>query len=450
LILGNPENNKKLEIMKYITLILFILTISAQLHAESEIKTAAQADFKYLESLYYHLHRNPELSFHEKNSAERMAKELRKAGFKVTENVGGYGLVGVIKNGPGPVLMIRADMDGLPVEEKTGLGYASKTQVVDDLGKTVNTMHACGHDIHMTVFVGTARRLAEMKDKWSGTLVMIGQPAEERGAGARAMLNDGLYTRFPRPDYAMGLHVNAALPSGQIGYAEGFELANVDSVDITIPGIGGHGAYPHTTKDPIVLAAQIINALQTLVSREIPPIEAGVVTVGSIHGGTKHNIIPDQVDLQLTVRSYSDQTRDTLLAGIKRIAHAQALVMGFPEDKLPLVKVRDEYTPALYNDPPLTRRVTAVLREHLGDERIVEVKPVMGGEDFSQYGRVEPKVPSFFFWLGAVDPVQIKRSQKTGKGLPSLHSAYFAPLPKPTILTGVEAMTAGALDLLNK
>jgi hippurate hydrolase len=436
--------------MKYIIQILFILSISGPLHAESEIKTAAQADFKYLESLYYHLHRNPELSFHEKKSAKRMAKELRKAGFEVTENVGGYGLVGVIKNGPGPVLMIRADMDGLPVKEKTGLGYASKTRVIDDLGKTVNTMHACGHDIHMTVFVGTARRLAEMKDKWSGTLVMIGQPAEERGAGARAMLNDGLYTRFPRPDYAMGLHVNAVLPSGQIGYAEGFELANVDSVDITIPGIGGHGAYPHTTKDPIVLAAQIINALQTLVSREIPPIEAGVVTVGSIHGGTKHNIIPDQVDLQLTVRSYSDQTRDTLLAGIKRIAHAQALVMGFPEDKLPVVKVRDEYTPALYNDPPLTRRVTAVLRGQLGDARVVEVKPVMGGEDFSQYGRVEPKVPSFFFWLGAVDPVLIKRNQETGKGLPSLHSAYFTPLPKPTILTGVEAMTAGALDLLNK
>jgi amidohydrolase len=440
----------KYQSMKRLAQLFILLMVSSQLQADSDLNLATQADFKYLESLYYHLHKNPELSFHEKKSAKRMAKELRKAGFEVTENVGGYGLVGLMKNGPGPVLMIRADMDGLPVEEKTELEYASKVQVVDDLGKTVDTMHACGHDIHMSVFVGTARRLAEMKGKWSGTLVMIAQPAEERGAGARAMLDDGLYTRFPRPDYAMGLHVNAALASGQIGYAEGFELANVDSVDITIPGIGGHGAYPHTTKDPIVLAAQIINALQTLVSREIPPIEAGVVTVGSIHGGTKHNIIPDQVDLQLTVRSYSDQTRDTLLAGIKRIAHAQALVMGFPQDKLPLVKVRDEYTPALYNDPPLTRRVTAVLREQLGDERIIEVKPVMGGEDFSQYGRVEPKVPSFFFWLGAVDPVLIQKSKETGKGLPSLHSAYFAPLPKSTIITGVEAMTSAALDLLDK
>ena len=367
----------------------------------------------------------------------------------MTENVGGHGLVGVLKNGPGPTLMLRTDLDGLPVEEKTGLAYASKTQVVDDLGKTVNTMHACGHDIHMTVFTGTARRLADLRNQWSGTLVMIGQPAEERGAGARAMLDDGLYTRFPRPDYALGLHVKAGVPAGQIGYIEGYALANVDSVDITLFGIGGHGAYPHTTKDPIVLAAQIINALQTLVSREIPPIEAGVVTVGSIHGGTKHNIIPEQVDLQLTVRSYSDATRDTLLVGIKRIARAQALVMGFPEDKLPRVVVRDEYTPALYNNPELTLRVTRVLKAQLGEERITKVKPVMGGEDFSQYGRVEPKVPSFFFWLGAIDPAIVKASMEKGEGLPSLHSAYFAPLPEKTILTGVEAMTAAALDLFN-
>jgi len=436
--------------MKRITQLFVLLMLSSQLQADSDLSLAAQADYKYLESLYYHLHKNPELSFHEKNTSTRLAKELRKAGFDVTVNVGGYGLVGVIKNGPGPVLMIRADMDGLPVEEKTGLEYASKTLVVDDLGNTVSAMHACGHDIHMTVFAGTARRLAEMKDDWSGTLIMIGEPAEERGAGARAMLNDGLYTRFPRPDYAMGLHANAALATGQIGYVEGFALANVDMVDISIPGIGGHGAYPHTTKDPIVLAAQIINAAQTLVSREISPLEPAVVTVGSIHGGTKHNIIPDQVDLQLTVRSYSDETRNSLLEGIKRMARAQAQVMGFPANKMPLVKVRDEYTPALYNNPALTKRISQVFIERFGKDRVVEVKPVMGGEDFSEYGRVEPKVPSFFFWLGAVDPALIKKSQETGEGLPSLHSAYFAPVPKPTIVTGVEAMTSAALDLLAK
>lgn len=435
--------------MKFLAQILMILMLAGPLFADTDIKTAAQKDYKYLQSLYYHLHKHPELSFHEKNTAKRLSRELRNVGFEVTENVGGHGLVGVLKNGPGPTLMLRTDLDGLPVEEKTGLAYASKTQVVDDLGKTVNTMHACGHDIHMTIFTGTARRLANLRKQWSGTLVMIGQPAEERGAGARAMLDDGLYTRFPRPDYALGLHVKAGFPAGQIGYIEGYALANVDSVDITLFGIGGHGAYPHTTKDPIVLAAQIINALQTLVSREIPPIEAGVVTIGSIHGGTKHNIIPEQVDLQLTVRSYSDATRDTLLAGIKRIARAQALVMGFPEDKLPRVVVRDEYTPALYNNPDLTLRVTTVLKAQLGEERITEVKPVMGGEDFSQYGRVEPKVPSFFFWLGAIDPAIVKSSMEKGEGLPSLHSAYFAPLPEKTILTGVEAMTAAALDLFN-
>ncbi|MFT7461448.1 MAG: amidohydrolase, partial [Planctomycetota bacterium] len=259
----------------------------------------------------------------------------------------------------------------------------------------------------------------------------------------------GLYTRFPRPDYAMGLHANAGLAAGQIGYVEGYALANVDMVDSSVFGIGGHGAYPHTTKDPIVLAAQIINALQTLVSREISPLDPAVVTVGSIHGGTKHNIIPDQVDMQLTVRSYSDENRKTLLEGIKRIAHAQALVMGLPEDKLPLIRVRDEFTPALYNDPPLTKRVTKVLKAKLGDDRVVEVKPVMGGEDFSEYGRVEPKVPSFFFWLGAIDPVIIKAAEDKGEILPSLHSAYFAPLPEMTILTGVEAMTEAAMDLFN-
>jgi len=435
--------------MKSPKLLLFLLFLSTQVTAESTLNSAASADYEYLQSLYFHLHSNPELSFQEKNTATRIATELRKAGFEVTERVGGYGVVGVLKNGEGPTLMLRTDLDALPVKEKTGLGYASKIQAVDDKGVTVHTMHACGHDIHMTVFTGTARRLAALRDKWSGTLVMIGEPAEERGTGARAMLADGLYTRFPLPDFAMGLHANAALPAGQIGYVEGYALANVDMVDITLQGIGGHGAYPHITKDPIVLAAQIINSLQTLVSREISPLDPAVVTVGSIHGGTKHNIIPDEVHMQLTVRSYTDENREALLAGIKRITNAQAIVMGFPEDKLPLIKVRDEFTPALYNDLALTSRVTAVLKKQLGEERVVRVKPVMGGEDFSEYGRTEHKVPGFFFWLGAVDPKTHKDAMDSGEKLPSLHSAYFAPLPRTTIVTGVEAMTAAALNLFS-
>ena len=427
------------------TLLTLCMLLSAVLQAAQN--QPIENDYPHLEKLYQHLHQNPELSFHEKNTAARLSQELSAAGFRVTEGVGGHGVVGVMENGAGPTVLIRADMDGLPIEEKTGLPYASRTQVVDDLGKTVHTMHACGHDIHMTVFAGVARRLAATRKQWQGTLVMIGQPAEERGAGARAMIKDGLFTRFPRPDYALGLHVKAAFPAGKIGYVEGFAMANVDSVDIRVHGVGGHGAYPHTTRDPVVLSAAIINSLQTLVSREISPLESAVVTVGSIHGGTKHNIIPDFVDLQLTVRSYSDSTREALLAGIRRIAMTQAKVSGLPDDRLPEIKIRDEYTPALYNNPQLTKRLAGVLETQLGDERVVQVSPVMGGEDFSQYGRVEPRIPSFFFWLGAVDPAIVSSAKQQGRILPSLHSAEFAPLPRPTILTGVEAMTAAALDL---
>jgi len=433
--------------MKHFTGLLCLLLPAFPSFASGELKTAIEQDYAYLESLYHYLHRNPELSFHEEATAARLVAELQQAGFRVTPGVGGYGLVGVLKNGSGPTVMLRTDLYGLPVEEKTGLPYASRRQVTDDLGKTVHTMHACGHDIHMTVFTGTARRLSEMRQDWRGTLVMIGQPAEERGAGARAMLADGLYQRFPRPDYVLGLHVKAGFPAGQLAYTEGYAMANVDSVDIRLFGVGGHGAYPHTTKDPVVLAAQVINALQTLVSREIPPIEAGVVTVGSIHGGTKHNIIPDRVDLQLTVRSYSDATRRTLLDGIERVARGEAEALGFPAEKMPQVRVRDEYTPALYNDPELARRLVEVLKARFGEDRVRAVPPVMGGEDFSQYGRVEPRVPTFYYWLGAVDPAAVTAARESGESLPSLHSAYFAPLPGPTLRTGVEAMTAAALAL---
>jgi hippurate hydrolase len=404
-------------------------------------------EYAQLEKLYQHLHRNPELSFKEEKTAARMAKELRQAGFKVTMKVGGHGVVGVLENGEGPVVMLRADMDALPVPEQTGLAYASAATTVDDLGKTVPVMHACGHDVHMTVWAGTARRLAAMKDKWRGTLMMVAQPAEERGLGAQAMLNDGLFELFPRPDYAFALHVSAERPAGKIGWASGYALANVDWVDITVHGQGGHGAYPHTTKDPIVLAAQIINALQTLVSRELKPGQAGVVTVGSIHGGAKHNVIPDRVDLQLTVRSYTDESRKLLLDGIRRIAENQARAAGMPEDRLPEVKELDGATPALYNDPELTTRLVAAMERSLGAERVVQVDPVMGGEDFSFYGRVEPKIPIALFWLGAVDPAKVSAAEESGVALPSLHSSQFAPLPEPTIRTGVDAMTAAALEL---
>ena len=434
---------------KYLIFLAALFITPYNAHSDPELNSAIEGDYPYLESLYTYLHTHPEISFQEKNTSRRIAQELHKAGFTVTEHVGGYGLVGVLKNGAGPTILLRTDMDALPVAEQTNLPYASRVKTTDDLGNVVPVMHACGHDIHMTVFTGTARRLHALRERWKGTVVMIAQPAEERGAGARAMINDGLFERFPRPDYNLGLHVHSSIAAGNISYVPGYAMANVDSVDITVFGIGGHGAYPHMTRDPIVLSAQIINALQTLVSREIPPIEAGVVTVGSIHGGTKHNIIPDRVDMQLTVRSYSDAVRDQLLDGIRRIALSQARSMGLPEDKLPVVKVLDEHTPALYNDPELTDRMVAVLQREFGKDRITRTTPEMGGEDFAEYGRVEPRIPSVFLWLGSIAPEKIRSSASGNTPLPSLHSPFYAPAPHPTIVTGVEALTTEALELLS-
>ena len=401
-----------------------------------------------LPELYRHLHAHPELSFHEQRTAQRVSRELEALGFDVTTGIGGHGFAAVMRNGEGPTLMLRTDLDALPVREQTGKPYASTVTTTDEHGNTVSVMHACGHDVHMTVLVGTARELVTQRDRWRGTLLLIGQPAEERGAGARAMLADGLFERFPVPDYNLALHTSAGLPAGSIGYTSGYALASVDSVDLTVFGIGGHGAYPHTTRDPVVLAAQIVNALRTLVAREIAPIEPGVVTVGSIHGGSKHNIIPDRVDLQITVRSYSDETRDTLIDGIRRIARGQALAMGLPEDRLPQVTVRDERTRSTYNDPALMERLLGAWRSVLGDEAVHETEPVMGGEDFSEYGRTEHDIPSVIYWLGGVDPARWRQARDGGEALPSLHSPFFAPIPEPTIETGVAAMTAAALELL--
>jgi hippurate hydrolase len=411
--------------------------------------TPTGAEYDYLDALYLHLHRNPEISLQEKDTAARIAQELRTAGFEVTENFGGYGVVGVLRNGEGPTLLIRTDLDALPVKEQTGVPYASTATTVDDNGKTVPVMHACGHDIHMTSFIGTARKLAAMKAAWRGTLVMIGQPAEERVLGAEAMIKEGLFTKFPKPDRNIALHVTPSMKAGDVGIAEGYALANVDTVDVAIKGVGGHGAYPHTTKDPVVLASQIVMALQTLVSRETSPLDAAVVTVGSIHAGTKHNIISNNAHLQLTVRSYKDDVRERLLGGIKRIANAQAASIGLPEDMWPTVTV-SESTPATYNEPALTKAVFTTLTETLGDDRVHALEPVMGAEDFALYSRTVEKIPSVLFWLGGSPAADVAAAERGEHKLPSLHSPFFAPDREPTIKGGVEAMTNAALSLLGQ
>ncbi|WP_447753734.1 amidohydrolase [Sphingopyxis fribergensis] len=404
-----------------------------------------------LMAIYKDLHANPELSFMEVRSAGILAAEARKLGYKVTEKVGGTGIVAVLENGPGPVVLVRADMDGLPVTEQTGLAGASKVRVTTKEGVETGVMHACGHDTHMTAWVGVARLMAANKAKWSGTLVMIGQPAEERGAGARMMLADGLYTRFPKPQYALAFHDAAQFPAGKIGYTPGYALANVDSVDISVKGVGGHGAYPQTTKDPIVLASRIVGALQTLVSREISPLDSAVVTVGSFHAGAKHNIISDEAKLQLTVRSYSDEVRDHLLDGIARIAKGEAIAAGIPDDKMPVVTVnKDEYTPSTFNTPEFTEEMAAFLKTSFGDDRVVQMPPVMGGEDFSRFGREDKSIKSLIVWVGGVPQAEYDAAKKEGRTLPSLHSPFWAPDAPAVISTATEALTAMTLKLMAK
>ncbi|MEM7543878.1 MAG: amidohydrolase, partial [Pseudomonadota bacterium] len=409
-----------------------------------------QSSLDELGTLYRHFHQHPELSFGEEKTAKRIADELAALGFEVTPKVGGHGLVALLENGAGPTVMIRADMDALPVEEATGVDYASTARAVDIDGLEKPVMHACGHDVHITNLIGTARSLVATKDRWRGTLMMIAQPAEERGAGAKAMLDDGLFTRFPRPDFNLALHVNAAMPAGTIGYVAGPALANVDSVDITVLGVGGHGAYPHLTKDPVVLAAEIVLALQTIVSRELSAQEPAVITVGSIHGGHKHNVIPDEVKMQLTLRSYTEETRQHMIESIKRITRNLAMAANLPSDRLPIVAVKDEFTPVAFNDPELTRRAVEVFETVVGPSNVQERTPTMGGEDFGRYGQVTPKIPSLIFWLGAVDQTIYEASQQNDTPLPSLHSAKFIPAYAPTIKTGVEAMVNVALALLTK
>jgi amidohydrolase len=407
-------------------------------------------DMPSLIALYVHLHQNPELSSLEVNTAKRMATELRKAGYAVTENVGGYGVVGIIKNGDGPILMMRADMDGLPIKEQTGLAFASTVMMKDTKGTLVPVMHGCGHDIHMTAMVGAARQLAAMKAQWQGTLVIIMQPAEEAFSGAAKMLADGLYTRFPKPSNAIALHDNSTMPAGSFGYGTGYVLAAVDSVDIEVRGVGGHGAYPHTTKDPVVIAAQTIMALQTLTSRETDPQDAAVVTVGSIHGGTKHNIIGDTVKLQLTVRTYEEETRKRIMSGITRIANAQAMSAGMPPEKMPVITKADEPYPATWNTEAQTERLATLFKARFGADKVQQLPPSMGGEDFSQYWLANKSMQSTIFWLGALNADTYRKAKASGAPLPSLHSPFWAPDADPTLRAGVEALTLAALDVLKK
>lgn len=421
----------------------------AQAQASADLRAELAQDMPELMELYRDLHANPELSFEEVRTAAKLAAMARELGFTVTEQVGRTGVVAVMENGPGPVVMLRADMDGLPVVEQTGLPYASTKTATPASGVTTGVMHACGHDTHMTAWVGTAQLLAANMDDWSGTLVMILQPAEEIGEGALAMLEDGLYERFPKPDYAIAFHDAAQFPAGMIGYSPGFALANVDSVDITVPGIGGHGAYPHTTKDPIVVAAAIVGRLQTLVSRESSPLDPAVVTVGSFHAGAKHNIISDEAKLQLTVRSYSDESRALLLDGIRRIAMGEAVTAGMPDDKMPTVTVADPYTPSTYNDPDFTENVMVGFRTRFGENRVMQVPSVMGGEDFGQFKRAAPDdVQSLIFWVGGVSAEQFARAEAGEESLPSLHSPFWAPDAEKVIATAAEAMAAATMDLL--
>jgi hippurate hydrolase len=429
-------------------LVLLSLHVAAA-PTQKVVRDSVDGEIPSLLKLYEHLHANPEISFQEEKTGLRLGAEMKKLGFEVTQNVGGFGVVCVLKNGKGPTVLVRTDTDALPVKEATELPFASTRTTTDDLGKTVPVMHACAHDVSMTCWNGVARVLTQLKREWKGTLVFIAQPAEERGAGARAMLADGLFKKFPLPDYCLALHVSADQPAGTLGYTSGFAMANVDSVDITVRGVGGHGSQPQSTKDPIVLAAQIVLALQTIVSRGIHPLDPAVVTVGSIHGGTKHNIIPDEVHLQLTIRSYSDEVREKLIAGIKRIAKGQAVAAGLPEEKYPVVKVKDEYTPAAYNDPKLVARVNGIFEKWFGKDFLIERKPTMGGEDFGRYGRTEHKIPIYMFRLGGVSSAAMKQAQALGQPLPSLHSAKFAP-DTACIKTGVTAMSAAVLELLSK
>ena len=419
----------------------------------SDLAASVERQLPALTETYKHLHRSPELSRHEEQTSAFVAGELRKLGYTVTEHVGKYedgtqafGVVAVLENGAGPRLLIRTDMDALPVEEKTGLDYASTVKTTNAQGQPVGVMHACGHDLHMTVLLGAARELAARKSQWRGTLVLVGQPAEEVVQGAAALMADRLYERFGRPDFVLSEHDSADVPAGSVALKGGPLLASATTINVTMRGIGGHGSAPQAGKDPIVLAAEFVLVAQTIVSRQIDPQQPAVLTVGTIHGGTKNNIIPDEVTMGLTLRTYSSAVRDQIVADVRRIAEGLAEAYGIPADRMPTVTL-GESTPATLNDTALNERLRAAATAALGNERVLEARAVMGSEDVGQFA-LDGKIPAVMYWLGASDPEKLAESRKSGVALPGLHSAKFAPVYAPAITTGVTAMTAMALDLL--
>ena len=425
------------------------------IQTEVLLDSLIETELPALVDCYKMLHAMPELSGQEEKTSAYLAGELKSLGFSVTEGVGkycsqnwpGYGVAAVLANGPGPTVLVRADMDALPVEEKTCLPYASTVRACFRDAQEVGVMHACGHDVHVTSLIGTARLLARLRSNWQGTLVLIGQPGEEGGGGAQAMLDDGVYQLFPKPDCALALHATSHLEAGKVAYVSGNFMASFTEVGIMVHGVGAHGSAPERGKDPIVLAAQLILALQTIVSRELSPLEPAVLTVGSVHGGTASNIIPDQVQLELSIRTYDDAVRDLMIASVERIAKGVALASGLPEDRAPRVTRKGSH-PANYNDPKLMERVAQSLKRALGEPNVVKAYPVMASEDFGTWG-LGREIPTCMFWLGAADPVLFRESEAGGVALPSHHSPLFAPLPEPTLRTGVKATTSAVLDLLS-
>jgi len=445
--------------MKRSIIITVFLLFSANILIQSQTKSlelnkkifkAVEAQVQKINELYIDLHQNPELSLMEFKTAEKMAHQLKQLGFEVTTNFGGNGVVGVFKNGNGKTIMLRTDMDALPIKENTGLPYASAVVMNSSDGIESPVMHACGHDMHMSTWLGTLATLVKLKDEWKGTILAIAQPAEEGSLGSIAMINDGLFKKFPKPDYAFSYHVSAEIPAGEIGYFPGPIFAGVNSVDLTIYGIGGHGALPHTTIDPIVLAARTILALQTIVSREINPFNPAVVTVGSIHGGSKHNIIPDEVKMQITIRFFTDEVYAEICEALNRIPKGIAISAGLPEDKWPKVEIKKEFTPPVANNPELVLSTVKSMQEILGEENVYQVNPATVGEDFGKYGRTEEKIPIALFWLGSVNRQQYNDSQKNGKSLPGLHNSAYKPDFEPTFKTGVAAMSKSVINLFNK
>lgn len=437
--------------MKPIICALALSLMCFQWAFSQDIRQKAELQATDLLSLYKELHQYPEISFHEEKTSARLADLLKSFGYEVMTGIANtYAIAGIMKNGEGPVVLIRTDMDALPIKEETGLPYASKYTNTDSEGNVIPAMHACGHDIHMTSWVGTAKLLAATKDQWKGTVIMFGQPAEERG-GARFLFRKNLFGGIlPVPDYCIALHANATLPAGVVGHCPGPSFASTDMIDITVFGKGGHGAFPHQTIDPIVLAARMIMDFQTIVSREIAPTDPAVVTVGSIHGGSKHNIIPSEVKMELTIRAYTETVRNKILEALQRIATGVAMSAGLSPDKYPTIYVREEGVPATVNDKPLTERLIQSHMKLLGEEQVLMVEPLMGGEDFSMYGLTKEKVPICIFWLGTVAETTYQQHLKDGSPLPPIHSPFYAPDPLPSLTTGIAAMTGAALELLGK